>query len=175
MRRFAARELLARILPSAWVPYVLHLRPRALVIVIAHMSAGFFLANGLDFSTGYLGRWALAALPDDAVEVCIRLVGEAESRALNEQSRAKPQPTNVLSFPSEVPGLLGDIAICGPVTLREALDQGKQSDHHFAHLIVHGLLHLQGLDHETEIDAAEMEGREIRILEGMGIANPYVS
>jgi probable rRNA maturation factor len=130
--------------------------------------------------------WVQAALQgagrQKACEVSIRLVEAEESQALNLQYRGKDKPTNVLSFPSDLPeavldGLprepLGDIIICVPVVYAEAEEAGKTSQAHWTHLTVHGILHLLGFDHIEDDEAEEMEGLEIRILEGMGIANPY--
>jgi probable rRNA maturation factor len=110
-------------------------------------------------------------------DVCVRICGEVESRSLNATYREKDVPTNVLSFPgaNEVAGeILGDLALCLPVVQREALDQGKSVRDHTAHLVVHGVLHLMGFDHETDTEAAEMEHLEIRILDVLGISNPYL-
>ncbi len=109
----------------------------------------------------------------------IRIVGAAESRKLNRTYRGKDKPTNVLSFPalssSAEPGLqeLGDLAICAPVVAREAREQGKNPRAHWAHMVVHGVLHLLGYDHEDDRDAEVMESREIKILSQFGYANPY--
>ena len=126
-------------------------------------------------------RWAEAALagadyPKDA-ELTLRIVNEAEITALNESYRHKQGPTNVLSFPSEAPPevespLLGDIVICAPVVLREAIHQGKTLAAHWAHLVAHGVLHLLGYDHDEE-QAEVMESLEIRILAGLGYSDPY--
>jgi probable rRNA maturation factor len=107
----------------------------------------------------------------------IRLVDENESAELNSQYRQKQGATNILSFPVPaelaVTGELGDLAICAQVVRKEAQAQGKQETAHWAHLVVHGVLHLQGYDHENTPDASEMEALEINILEQLGIANPY--
>ncbi len=126
-------------------------------------------------------RWAEAALAgadhrQDA-ELTLRIVNEAESAALNETYRHKQGPTNVLSFPFEAPPevdstLLGDIVICAPVVLREAIVQGKSPEAHWAHLVAHGVLHLLGYDHD-EAQAEAMESLEIRILAGLGFPDPY--
>ena len=116
------------------------------------------------------------------VEVSLRLVDEMESRALNHRYRGKDKPTNVLSFPagddelSLPPGVerpLGDIVICGPVVDREAAEQGKDRFSHWAHLLVHGTLHLLGYDHEADADAEVMEALETRILARHGLPDPY--
>lgn len=127
-------------------------------------------------------RWAeaaLAALRPDEHELCVRLVDEDESATLNERYRGKPGPTNVLSFPFEPPpgmddcALLGDLVVCVGVFEREAGEQHKSVEAHFAHMIVHGVLHLLGHDHLEEAEATEMEALETHILAGLGFANPY--
>jgi len=114
------------------------------------------------------------------VEVSVKIVDEAEGRALNKQFREIDQATNVLSFPlldaampAELPLALGDIVICGPVVVREAIEQGKSNSDHWAHMLVHGALHLFGYDHETDEQAQEMETLEARILAQGGVNNPY--
>lgn len=128
-----------------------------------------------------LRHWAEAALVGAAhlkdTELTIRIVNEVESAALNETYRHKQGPTNVLSFPFEPPPgmetpLLGDIVICAPVVLREAVQQGKTPAAHWAHLVAHGVLHLLGYDHDEE-QAEAMESLEVRILEGLGYPDPY--
>ena len=112
-----------------------------------------------------------------ALSISIRLADDAEVHELNRQWRGKDKPTNVLSFPADetVDGvrLIGDLALCAPVIAREAAEQGKTTLAHHAHLTVHGVLHLLGYDHEDEAGAARMEALEIRILAGLGHANPY--
>lgn len=126
-----------------------------------------------------LKRWVAAALPADCeCEVVVRIVDERESAELNERYRGRSGPTNVLSFPFEAPeGLslahLGDLVICAPVVEREAAEQGKTRESHWAHMVVHGLLHLQGYDHQTEAEASEMEALETAILARLGYPNPY--
>ena len=120
-----------------------------------------------------LRKWALAALDRDA-EVTIRYVAEAEGRRLNRQYRGKDYATNVLTFVYGQDPLAGDVVICAPVVAREAREQGKEVRAHHAHLLVHGLLHLQGLDHErSPREARRMEARERAILAGLGFADPY--
>ena len=117
--------------------------------------------------------WASSALENDQRTLCIRIVGEGESQELNSRFRKKKAPTNVLSFQSELVDCLGDIAICGPVVEREAVEQKKTLDDHYAHLIIHGILHLRGYDHIDDRDLEKMEGKEREILKGFGIADPY--
>ena len=125
-------------------------------------------------------RWAQAAYRDDAAaEVLIRLVDAAESQALNRDYRGKDKPTNVLSFPFDVPpGIpnehLGDLVICAPVVQAEASEQGKPVESHWAHMVVHGMLHLQGFDHIEDAEAEEMEALEREILARLGYPDPYV-
>ena len=129
-------------------------------------------------------RWTEAALVTarhrKPAELSIRVVGAREGRALNRQYRGKDYATNVLSFPVELPRgvtspLLGDLVICAPVVVREAREQGKPPRDHYAHLTVHGVLHLLGLDHQNERDAVRMEALETRILAELGIADPYAA
>tara|TARA_R110002050_G_scaffold269917_2_gene412500 strand:- start:33731 stop:34195 length:465 start_codon:yes stop_codon:yes gene_type:complete len=127
-------------------------------------------------------KWAEAALQEDVTEDCelsIRLVDVAESAELNMTYRAKSGPTNVLSFPFDSPIamdpiLLGDLVICVPVVEKEAVEQIKQLEHHWAHLVVHGCLHLLGYDHIEDDEAEEMEAFEIEILQTLAIDNPYL-
>jgi probable rRNA maturation factor len=136
--------------------------------------------------TANLRRWSQAAVMagrglDADTELVIRIVDEAESASLNELYRHKSGPTNVLSFPFEPPpgmgvkdiALLGDVVICAPVVLREAVIQGKSLEAHWAHMVIHGALHLLGCDHQDDDSAATMEALEIRLLGDLGFANPY--
>jgi probable rRNA maturation factor len=111
------------------------------------------------------------------LEQTIRIVDEAESRDLNNRYRHRDSATNVLAFPGESELLdyvcLGDLVICAPVVAAEAADQGKSAVAHWAHLVVHGMLHLQGFDHQTDQQTAHMEALEITILDTLGYANPY--
>jgi len=112
-------------------------------------------------------------------DVCIKIVDEAESQNLNYTYRSKDKPTNVLSFPSEIPDFvksthLGDLAICAAVIEREAIEQSKPFDHHWAHISIHGILHLLGYDHIEDDDADEMEALEIDLLTKLGVENPYL-
>lgn len=127
-------------------------------------------------------HWATAAMSSVAPDrlrsrLSIRIVGEAESAELNARYRHKEGPTNILSFPVP-PGLpdtlLGDLAICAPVVEREAIAQRKEADAHWAHLTVHGVLHLNGYDHEEKTMARIMEGLEKSILEKLGYKDPYL-
>lgn len=113
-----------------------------------------------------------------AAELSVRIVDEAEGRSLNRDYRGRDYATNVLSFPAELPPgidvpLLGDIVMCAPVIAQEALEQHKTIRDHYAHLTVHGVLHLLGLDHDTDAHATRMEALETRILAALGIADPY--
>jgi probable rRNA maturation factor len=125
-------------------------------------------------SRSQLRKWAQAAINVDT-ELTIRIVDAQEGLELNSNYRGKDYTTNVLTFPiSETPHLLGDIIICAPVVADEASMQHKSMLAHYAHLTVHGVLHLQGFDHETEAQAELMEGLEITILAKLGYANPYL-
>lgn len=119
-------------------------------------------------------RWLCQALPG-AFEMTVRIVGDAEGRALNRQFRGKDYATNVLTFGyAQNPVVIADLVLCGPVIEREALVQGKTLEAHYAHLLVHGALHAQGYDHETsEADALEMESLEILLLMALGFDCPY--
>lgn len=124
-------------------------------------------------SAARLKRWAQAALGAGASgELTIRVVGAAEGRSLNRRYRGKDRPTNVLSFHG-APGELGDLVICAPVVRREAREQGKPPAHHWAHMVVHGVLHLRGFDHIEEAEARVMESRERAILAGLSLPDPY--
>ncbi len=124
-------------------------------------------------SAGQLRKWARAARGRAQGEVTVRIVGPAESRTLNRRYRKQDQPTNVLSFPYEDPGLLGDVVICAAVVDREAREQGKRRAAHWAHMVVHGVLHLRGYDHIRPADASVMEGRERAILSRLSFPDPY--
>jgi len=128
-------------------------------------------------------RWADAALEEVAEEpeppdLCIRVVDSEESQSLNARFRGVDKPTNVLSFPADVdvPGekVLGDVVICAPVVCAEATDQKKSVGDHYAHMVVHGVLHLTGYDHELPADAEQMEALEKKILERVGVTDPYI-
>ena len=121
-------------------------------------------------------RWARAALPRSA-EVTLRVVGTGEGRKLNKAWREQNHATNVLTFEYGLVGgmLRGDVVLCAPVIAREARQQDKRLMAHYAHMVVHGLLHLQGHDHQTDREAQRMETLERRILARLGYANPYVA
>jgi probable rRNA maturation factor len=127
-----------------------------------------------------LNAWALAAWQDPAraAQVVVRISDEAESRQLNHEFRGIDKATNVLSFPFDpIPEIdldhVGDLVICAPVVDREAGEQGKRPEAHWAHMVVHGILHLQGYDHDTDAEAAEMEALESDILTALGYPAPY--
>ena len=124
-------------------------------------------------------QWIATALQDSypRLEQTIRIVGEAESRELNSRYRGKASTTNVLAFPGANELLdydcLGDLVICAPLVAAEAGVQGKPVEAHWAHLVVHGMLHLQGFDHQTDDETGKMEALEIKILDTLGYTNPY--
>lgn len=130
--------------------------------------------NKSGFVNRYTGR---------TFEVNLNVVDDLEIRTLNNEYRGKDKPTNVLSFPAydpsdiypgDMPIPLGDIIISYETIAREAMEQDKNPDQHFTHMVIHGLLHLVGYDHENEQDAEKMESLEISILEDFGIKNPYI-
>ncbi len=132
-------------------------------------------------SEAQLQHWLEAAvLPFQAeAEVTIRIVDAGESQQLNLDYRGKDKPTNVLSFPFQCPPgvelpLLGDLVICAPVVAAEAAEQGKSLHAHWAHMVVHGSLHLLGFDHINDDDAEQMEAEEVTILQQLGFTNPYL-
>lgn len=147
--------------------------------VFVHNQAG---RKGVPLARSF-ERWIEAALAGRrkrkrGTEVNVVLFPEIEARAINKRYRGKDRATNILSFPyeplpGEKTGLLGDLVICPAVVAREAAEQGKPPRHHYAHLTVHGVLHLLGHDHETRPEAARMEALEILILAGLDIPDPY--
>ncbi len=151
--------------------------PRALAIAVQDASG----AAGVP-SAARLKRWAEAALGARARgELTIRVVAEQESAALNRRYRGKRGSTNVLAFPYDdgvrtrrgEPPPLGDLVICAAVVAREALEQRKPLDAHWAHMVVHGVLHLRGFEHDDEAHAAAMERRERKLLAALGYGDPY--
>ncbi len=138
--------------------------------------------NSADLPTEQqIQQWANAAVRAETVEpeITVRIVDEAESHQLNLTYRGKDKPTNVLSFPFECPDevalpLLGDLVICRQVVEREAQEQGKLLTAHWAHMVVHGSLHLLGYDHIEEDEAEEMESLESQIMRSLGFADPYL-
>ena len=129
----------------------------------------------------WVGRWSHAALRGAGARVgrvCVRVVAPAESRRLNRSYRGKDRPTNVLSFPAspverELASALGDVVICAAVVAREAREQRKPLTAHWAHMVVHGTLHLLGYDHARPREATRMEKLETTILGGLGYQDPY--
>jgi len=127
-----------------------------------------------------IAHWAQAALQghERYVEVGVRIVDESEIIELNQRFRKKAEPTNVLSFPFEDPpgtqtDVLGDVVVCAPIVSSQAQTEGKPLSAHWAHMVVHGIMHLRGYDHETPEEANAMEHMETRILEGLGFPDPY--
>ena len=154
------------------------------------MTVSISVANACDSDeevpeSARLRRWLRAALRHQQrqhAEVGVRIVGETEGRELNTRYRlrdpALAKATNVLSFPADLPdwveaSLLGDLVICAPVVAREAAEQGKSLEAHWAHLVVHGALHLLGHDHQDDLQAAQMEALETEILAALGFPPPY--
>ena len=146
------------------------------------LSVGYAAARKGVPSSPSFREWVEAALRGakrrKATELSIRIVDAKEGRALNRDYRGKDYATNVLSFPTELPPginlpLIGDLVICAPVVTREAAEQGKPARHHWAHMTVHGVLHLLGYDHIEDDEAEAMEALETQILAGLGIADPY--
>ena len=131
-------------------------------------------------SSRLLGQWAAVAMPPirKPVVLSVRIVGRARSRSLNARYRLKDKPTNVLSFEGagRVPDgrfFLGELVICAPVVAAEAHAQDKSLNAHWAHMTIHGVLHLLGFDHERAPEAAKMAAREIQILDRLGFSDPY--
>ena len=126
-------------------------------------------------------QWVKAALQapkDTDIELSIRIVDEEEIQTLNRDYRGKDKPTNILSFPCELPPgvdvpLLGDLVICANVVKNEAKEQEKPEQNHWAHMVIHGTLHLMGYDHSEDTEAEIMEALEVKLLSELGISNPY--
>ena len=132
-----------------------------------------YVAEAMDIPTRtHLRRWVKAAT-QRAAEITVRFVDEPEGRALNRDYRGKDCATNVLSFVYAQDPIQGDLVICVPVVVGEAARQRITATAHYAHLVVHGVLHLQGFDHETEAEACVMEAREVEILTRLGFSDPY--
>lgn len=147
----------------------------------AQVSISRRVRSGWTPATRDFRRWADAVLgaSGSGREVSVLLVGERRSRSLNERYRGRDRSTNVLSFPAppitaRSAGSLGDLVICPAVLRAEAREQHKAVRAHWAHMVVHGLLHLLGYDHEGERDAQRMERREVRVLRRLGFPNPYL-
>ena len=124
-------------------------------------------------------KWAAAIEASDKQVVSIRIVDEVEIAALNQQYRKKSHATNVLAFPADIPTevdlpFIGDIVICAPVVAKQAAEQGKSLLSHWAHMTLHGILHLQGYDHIDDADAKIMENIEVHLMSKLGFSNPYV-
>ena len=139
-----------------------------------------FAVEDTDIPTELYFKTCAKSIPttDVDVSVCLRIVGKDEARDLNNRYRNINKPTNVLSFSSDVSkeleiNFLGDVVICAPLVCQEALIQEKNLDSHWAHLLVHGILHLQGYNHDNVKRAKEMEALEISTLKHLGIENPY--
>lgn len=146
-----------------------------LIIDIQHASSSTDIPSDTQ-----LQQWLnAAALPEsEGFELCLRIVDSDEITALNHQYRHKNQATNVLSFPADIPAelnlpLLGDIVICAEVVKQEAEEQNKHDDAHWAHMCIHGMLHLQGYDHIEDDEATVMEALEVKILQTLGYTSPY--
>lgn len=151
------------------------IEPANIVIDVQRATSQTHLPGDDDFA-----RWATAAVGNHRAEaeIALRIVDADESQALNSQYRGKHKPTNVLSFPADIPEelglpLLGDLVICAPVVAQEAEQQHKALTAHWAHMVVHGTLHLLGYDHIEDDDAEIMENLETRILAQLGFSDPY--
>jgi probable rRNA maturation factor len=146
-------------------------RPAEPAVAVQVATRAAVIPRGAD-----LPGWVAAAGARGRGAVTVRLVGWPEGRRLNETFRGRTGPTNVLAFPAPgatTPAELGDLVICLPLVHREARQQGKKALHHLAHLVVHGTLHLLGLDHDHEAGARKMETAEVRILRRLGFPDPY--
>ncbi len=132
-----------------------------------------FGAQAENLDAQQVTAWVEAARASRTGTVCVRFVGEEEGRSLNSRFRRIFDATNVLAFPAHEKGILGDIAICIPTAVEEALSQGKSLTSHLAHLVVHGTLHLCGYDHNMVEEAKRMEAREAQVLRTFGFDDPY--
>ena len=122
-----------------------------------------------------VARWIRAAL-DTPAEITVRIVGAEEGQALNRDYRQRDYPTNVLTFDySHAPVVIADLVLCAPVVQREAREQSRPLEAHYAHMLVHGTLHAQGHDHEDEAEAGLMEARESELMQALGFADPYAA
>jgi probable rRNA maturation factor len=151
-------------------------RPHKLALTMQFPAAKAYPSHKAVLPRATVARWIKASLFADA-ELTIRFVGEDEGRTLNRTYRQKDYATNVLTFAyaeSEDDPVAGDLILCCPVVEKEAAEQGKPLDAHYAHLIVHGTLHAQGYDHEDDTEAAEMESIETDIMRALGFSDPYV-
>ena len=148
-------------------------KPARQALGVLTLSVQYATTNGRLPSRQRIRSWAKAALRGDA-QVTLRLVGGREGRALNRDFRGKDHATNVLTFAyPDIEPLSGDIVLCVPVIAKEAREQRKPIEAHYAHLVVHGMLHLQGYDHENSSDATAMETLEAEIVAKLGYADPY--
>ncbi len=151
------------------------------VVVDVELASGAAAAPAADEIVRWVRRAVVATGRDADFEVSVRIVNEDEMQALNREFRGKDNSTNVLSFPAvDIMGLpadtqvpLGDIVVCAAIVIREAATQGKLLADHWAHMLVHGTLHLLGYDHVLEADAMAMESLEIQVLNQHGVENPY--
>ena len=142
-----------------------------------------YVSNALQLPTEVtIAHWAQAALEgyERDVEIGVRIVDESEIIELNQRFRKKAEPTNVLSFPFEDPpgtqsDVLGDVVVCAPIVSSQAQIEGKPISAHWAHMVVHGIMHLRGYDHKSAEEADAMEHMETRILESLGYPDPYTS
>ena len=131
------------------------------------------IESGVAPNASDVENWVELAREGESGDVFVNFVESNESRRLNQRFRNVDAPTNVLAFPAEVDQVLGDVAICADVARHEAATQGITVKAHFAHLVIHGVLHLRGFDHVKDSDAEQMEAKEIALLHSLGVANPY--
>ena len=148
----------------------------SLAITIQYATAALEARWKPILTTRKIKRWASIALKTSS-NITIRIVGSAESRRLNREYRNKDYSTNILTFsyPELDDGIQADLVICMPVLVKEAKSQKKSLENHFIHLLIHGLLHAQGFDHEDAVEAQAMESLEITLLSQLGLENPYLS